>query len=434
MSTDRPRFSIVVPTRNRAHLLRHAVQSALAQTYDDFEIVISNNDSSDNTDEVARSFADPRVRYVQTDRTLPMSIHWEFALEHAQGLYVTFLCDDDGIVPSLLSRIDDLLQPGSRQVVYWTSATYYHQNWTDVSQQNRLMIPPHDRENREEEPRSLLRDLFDLKQYTRSFPKMLNSCCSREHVEMIRKASGRFFQVSCPDYSSAATLLSTAESCHCMPLPLGLCGASAESIGASVLRRLNDKAISQFWKEYEGAFEWLTPLTQGSAVNAIADTLVRTRSALSAQLGEYDLDWSMYFCLCWDELATERRCGGDVAQLFTDFHEALKQQPENVQNRVWTTIAAKRHDWWKKFPVRMKVAAVRVLPSVVLDRISSWRNISGRSAGFTDIAEAAGYLESQLTHDIGASCQCLSAVGPMTEWRGTTGVSTRQSPIAATHE
>ncbi|MCA9109881.1 MAG: glycosyltransferase family 2 protein, partial [Planctomycetaceae bacterium] len=90
MPTDRPRFSIVMPTRNRACLFRSALQSALAQTCGDFEVVISNNQSSDNTNEVARTFDDPRVRYFETDQTLPMSRNWEFALSNARGEYVTY--------------------------------------------------------------------------------------------------------------------------------------------------------------------------------------------------------------------------------------------------------------------------------------------------------------------------------------------------------
>ena len=54
-SSQRPLFSVVIPTRNRGHLLRHALHTALNQTFDDYEIVVSDNNSSDATPQVTRS-------------------------------------------------------------------------------------------------------------------------------------------------------------------------------------------------------------------------------------------------------------------------------------------------------------------------------------------------------------------------------------------
>ena len=101
-----PRFSIVMPTRNRGQLLQYALQSALDQPTADLEIVVSDNDSHDDTPAVARRFRDPRLRYVRTPETLAMPDSWEFALSHATGDYVTFLCDDDAFSPRLLSAVD----------------------------------------------------------------------------------------------------------------------------------------------------------------------------------------------------------------------------------------------------------------------------------------------------------------------------------------
>src|SRR5436309_9290227 len=90
-----PFFSVVLTTRNRAALLPFAVRSILAQSYGDFEIIISDNFSSDNTPEVAQSFGESRISYVRTRESLSMSESYSFALSHARGQYVTFLSDDD---------------------------------------------------------------------------------------------------------------------------------------------------------------------------------------------------------------------------------------------------------------------------------------------------------------------------------------------------
>src|SRR5688500_5173934 len=97
-----PRFSIIIPTRNRAHLLQYALQTAVAQTFDDFEVLVCDNNSQDETPSVARGYCDGRVRYVRTDRTLPMPDNWEFALAQSRGEHVTYLPDDDALHPDLL--------------------------------------------------------------------------------------------------------------------------------------------------------------------------------------------------------------------------------------------------------------------------------------------------------------------------------------------
>src|SRR2546423_6112022 len=94
-----PLFSIVIPTRNRGHLLKSALQSALDQRFSDYEIVVSNNCSSDNTAAVVEEVGGSTVRMVRPRQVLSMPDHWEFALDHARGQYVTYLSDDDALCP-----------------------------------------------------------------------------------------------------------------------------------------------------------------------------------------------------------------------------------------------------------------------------------------------------------------------------------------------
>jgi len=100
-----PRVSVVIPTRNRAPLLKVALQSALRQTWQDLEILVSDNYcENEETKKVYESFQDSRLRYVRTDRLLAMPDSWEFALSHAKGQYVTFLTDDSYLLPFAIER------------------------------------------------------------------------------------------------------------------------------------------------------------------------------------------------------------------------------------------------------------------------------------------------------------------------------------------
>src|SRR5689334_12432649 len=132
---NKPLFSIVMPTRNRAHLLRWALQSALQQDFHDFEVVVVDNDSSDNTEEVVKELGDERVSYVRSHKALSMPDNWEFAWSHATGEYVLYLCDDDALLPNTLSFLAPHLQDNP-PVISWDGAVYYWPDWLEAERRN----------------------------------------------------------------------------------------------------------------------------------------------------------------------------------------------------------------------------------------------------------------------------------------------------------
>ncbi|MEM9827153.1 MAG: glycosyltransferase family A protein [Planctomycetota bacterium] len=94
-----PILSVLIPTRNRAGYVRHAIQSALNIPSERVEVLVSENHGSDNGYEVCQSIQDSRLRVYRPDRPLPMHENWEFLLNHASGEWVTFIGDDDAIMP-----------------------------------------------------------------------------------------------------------------------------------------------------------------------------------------------------------------------------------------------------------------------------------------------------------------------------------------------
>lgn len=95
--------TIVIPTYNRADMLREALNSALAQTVSDLEIVVSDNASTDHTAEVVASFNDPRIRYFRQDTNIGMTPNWKFAVAQASSAWVAPLADDDHYFPDHLA-------------------------------------------------------------------------------------------------------------------------------------------------------------------------------------------------------------------------------------------------------------------------------------------------------------------------------------------
>src|SRR6266567_151165 len=98
------RVAVFIPTYNRAGLLPHAVAGVLAQTHDDFELIVSDNGSTDGTPDAVASFDDPRLRYVRQEKNLGLLGNYNWFLDQVESDYALILPDDDLVYPELLER------------------------------------------------------------------------------------------------------------------------------------------------------------------------------------------------------------------------------------------------------------------------------------------------------------------------------------------
>ncbi len=103
MSPD-PKVSVSVPMYNGANHIGGCIESVLRQTYADFELVLVDDASSDDTVEIARSFDDDRIRIIENPQRLGAEGNWNAALEHSRGEYVKVLSHDDVIYERCLER------------------------------------------------------------------------------------------------------------------------------------------------------------------------------------------------------------------------------------------------------------------------------------------------------------------------------------------
>jgi len=98
------KVSAIIPAYNQGAYLREAVRSLLDQTYPDFEVIVVDDGSTDDTCEVARSFADDRIHYVyQENRGLSGARNT--GIRHSQGEYLTYLDSDDLFLPEKLDLL-----------------------------------------------------------------------------------------------------------------------------------------------------------------------------------------------------------------------------------------------------------------------------------------------------------------------------------------
>jgi hypothetical protein len=104
------RLTIIIPTVNRAYCVGRAVESALAQTSPDIEIIVSDNGSTDNTRSVLSRYVDPRLRLFYHESTMPVAVHSNLLIGKAEGELVVGLSDDDYLEPRFADRMLDLFK------------------------------------------------------------------------------------------------------------------------------------------------------------------------------------------------------------------------------------------------------------------------------------------------------------------------------------
>lgn len=118
-----PLVSIGIPTYKRANsYLKHALRSAVNQTYKNIEIIASDNCSPDNTESVVKEFNDPRIRYYRQKENIGSLNNCNFCLEQSRGKYFLMLYDDDLIDDDFISTCMDAVKYHSEPGVILTGA------------------------------------------------------------------------------------------------------------------------------------------------------------------------------------------------------------------------------------------------------------------------------------------------------------------------
>jgi glycosyltransferase involved in cell wall biosynthesis len=263
-------YSIIIPTRERADVLHFAIRTVLKLTRSNYELIVMDNCGSPETRQVVEAFASPNIRYFRSPRRLSMADNWERGLDQAAGDYITFLGDDDGIMPDALEVADRFHALWPDQILSWWPFTW---SWPD------FLVPDHrnlaqmyfgdhvERHN----SRDFLRDVLAGRKDWTTLPTLYCSFVPRRMIEEIRSAHGRFFLAHLPDVSSGMTNLSSSKEFFCSYRPLSCWGLSRHSTGASQYFLVGETARQFDAERRDRRDEPWHPLTCG------ADLIVEVR-------------------------------------------------------------------------------------------------------------------------------------------------------------
>lgn len=126
MSETTPRFSVIIPCKDRAEYLAATLRTCTLQDYERFEIIVSDDGSADNTRDVVEAAAarDPRIRYVVPPQGGGMLRNFEHALEQVRDGYVIALGGDDGLLPKGITDMRNLLRDSGTELAAWPAPIF----------------------------------------------------------------------------------------------------------------------------------------------------------------------------------------------------------------------------------------------------------------------------------------------------------------------
>lgn len=121
--------SVIMPTYNCGQFIRESIDSVLAQTYENWELLIVDDCSTDDTETVVSAYTDPRIRYMRNEHNMGAALTRNRALREANGRYIAFLDADDLWLPEKLERQLAFMQQNGY-------AFTYH-NYTEIDEQSK---------------------------------------------------------------------------------------------------------------------------------------------------------------------------------------------------------------------------------------------------------------------------------------------------------
>jgi glycosyltransferase involved in cell wall biosynthesis len=286
---SRTRFSIVIPTRERADTLYHTLRTCVEQDYEDCEIIVSDNSSVDHTREVVAGFRDARVKYTNPGRRVGMGENFEHAFGRiGPDTYAICIGDDDGLTPGALARADEILASEKTAAL---TGTRGHYDWPGLlaGRTNQLMLPKGGTRIARRRAADFVDDYLAGRCTYGAGPLLYQGFVSSRTLEALRQRTGRLFKSRSPDvyavFAISGALRDYTMTEHCFVID----GASPRSNGATLFGLSPDTTEA---RNFQAENEW--PMHEGligsrSLVTGVADAYLYARDAMGELTA--DLRW-----------------------------------------------------------------------------------------------------------------------------------------------
>ncbi|RDS85293.1 glycosyltransferase family 2 protein [Dyella psychrodurans] len=281
-----PKITVIIPTRERCDVLEWSLRTVTSQDYDNLEIIVSDNDSTDDTAGVVRRANDPRIRYVNTGKRLSMSHNWEFALSHVREGWVSFIGDDDGLLPESIKTVAGIIETADVDAIRSTCCTYH---WPAImgNEHGQLIVPMRSGAEIREAPFWLGKVMRGVAKYPQLPVIYDGGFINLAALHRVKSKTGAFFSSCNPDLYSAIAIASVIDRYVFLHAPTAVSGVSKHSTGNSsfsIKKNKNTAPVSTFYSERNIPFHAAVPLHEDGSLPISFQAMVYEAYLQSAAL------------------------------------------------------------------------------------------------------------------------------------------------------
>jgi glycosyltransferase involved in cell wall biosynthesis len=251
-----PCFSILLPSRNRFELLRHAPASIFLQDFTDFEVVVADNASDQIYETQFSTIRRGNVRFLRSEQPLSVTENWNRALEAAKGEYIIMIGDDDALTPGLLHRLAHLIRSFDQPDVIYLMAYHYAYPGVWEAQPEGYFCIVNNSPVFDMMPVPFLLDPARARELGRLALRFRykfgfnaqHFIWRRAYIEKL--AVRPFYQSPYPDYFASFVTFLTAQRIVVVPSPEIIIGISKQSFGFYLARNRESEGLQRFLGEW----------------------------------------------------------------------------------------------------------------------------------------------------------------------------------------
>jgi len=264
-----PLFSVVIPTHNRTSTLIHTVSTVLRQDYCDFEIIISDNGTTDRVSSIRHILSDPRIKIHDHSEFATMTANFEAGIAKAKGSYIIVIGDDDALMPGSLKAIRNCIEVSNSPIIYWPVSIYF---WPIGSSAPRFIPATSQASNWKDiwsiaRTSSFLGDILNHK-----LPSCYHCAVSNSLYQTVRTEKGFVLSTQAPDLFAAYMLPYYSRLAYFHGEPLTINGRSKNSNSGVGYYQGGTNAWNSFVDQYKDYIyhQMISPKAP-SALNHVLD-------------------------------------------------------------------------------------------------------------------------------------------------------------------
>lgn len=291
------KISLIIPTRERAETLKFAIETALNQNLQTYEVIVSDNFSNDSTKEVFDSFSDSRLKYFNTGERLSMTENFNFALSKAKGDYIIVIGDDDGVMPNGIDKLHEFISNHPSDLYVWPRHAYIwpSDNTCPVIRRFSKNCSP-----KKVNLRAKLRGMLKKGLLLNSLmPNTYHSATHRRVFDEVKNKTGKCYQTTNPDEFMLFTLPVFCEYFVNVGEVITVDGHSPKSNSGSTFIDKKYGRMKFISEQTDYKFHSSIPSDDHVIVLMVIDTFLQARDLYPKFYCQYRINYSAMWAFAW---------------------------------------------------------------------------------------------------------------------------------------